>query len=176
MDWFFDWFVWFIHPAVPQASSPFESKKGKFTKQKQLKSGTTSNSAADSNDSQDDQYTSLTAVKVPGRNAPQRGLSSESSNIDEQFEFINPDEEAEVQPDQRVIISQKDMRAEIMIPTFDDKQGEFREVVVSAGKRYVLPVLVGTPGTTLCWKFSTAKKVWSFDFCPFGFAYLFPTK
>ena len=130
-------------------SIPKTSKTGNVTADQDC-------SSSEPNKSDDDLYTSLSSVETGQR----RSLlgRAESATTEDQFEFVDA-EDTEIQPGALVVVLSSDVRAEIFIPPIDDERCDFRHVEVSAGTRYVLPVLLGTKGTILCWKFSTSNQV-----------------
>ncbi|XP_032238548.2 FYVE and coiled-coil domain-containing protein 1 isoform X2 [Nematostella vectensis] len=76
----------------------------------------------------------------------------------EGFEVIDPHEEMEEVPESRVVVGASDDMSEMVIPAVNDEQGVVRHVLIPAGLRHVLPLMVGTPGVTLRWNFKTAYK------------------
>ena len=84
----------------------------------------------------------------------------EEEEEEEEYEFLEEgDEQAFEQPQAQVVICESDVREDLAVPALNEEPGPFWHVTVPPGKRHLIPVLVGTQGTSLSWKFSTEKRV-----------------
>jgi hypothetical protein len=142
-------------PVIPRAtSSPIEDKTTTVAKPKL-------NTTAESNnrDIRQDNGRYLSFAKT-GTTSPTEGTTSPEG---QGFEVIDPHEEINEVLESRVVLSTTDSREDLAIPAVNDAQGVSREFTVSAGSRYVVPVMVATPGATLCWSFRTVYKVHTYN-------------
>ena len=84
----------------------------------------------------------------------------EEEEEEEEYEFLEEgDEQAFEQPQAQVVICESDVREDLAVPALNEEPGPFWHVTIPPGKRHLIPVLVGTQGTSLSWKFSTEKRV-----------------
>lgn len=90
---------------------------------------------------------------------PTTGSKGVDSPDGEGYEFIDQNEEIGELPESRIVISQSDIKEELTIPAVNDDEGISRELTVPLGTRYIVPVMVATPGAILCWSFKTVYKV-----------------
>lgn len=140
-------------PEKPRAaSSPVEENK--TTDESKQHTPVEDNTAPNSNSSE---YSSFPNGSTGSDPTSPRG--EVTSPVGEGFEVIDPHEEISEVLESRVVISDTDHKEDLVIPAVNDEQGVSRECTVSAGTRYVFPVMVATPGAILCWSFRTAYKV-----------------
>ena len=139
-------------PKSRSSSSTFTRPFGKREKSEKEQSVASSDSA---------KYTSFKTVKSSKRKTSKSSEQPLSRSPEEcEYEFVDPEEEeTDEQPGARVVISDSDNKADLVIPTVNQEPGEFWHVTVPPGRRHVFQVLVATPRASLHWMFTSEKKV-----------------
>jgi len=97
------------------------------------------------------------SAEQPNQQSPEE--EEEEEREDEEYEIVHAGgEDACEQPGARVVVNEADSREDLVIPLINEEPGQFWHVTIPPGKRHLIQVLVGTPGVTLTWKFTTEKK------------------
>jgi len=76
----------------------------------------------------------------------------------EGYEVIDPNEEI-CDSLSSIVINDTDVKEDLVIPAVNDEHGVSRDFTVPPGTRYILPIMVATPGAILSWSFKTVYKV-----------------
>lgn len=119
------------------------------------------------------EYTTLKAVKKERNLAASKSVEKTVRHSPEEDELKEEDEEYEIldsegedacaQPGAKVVVSEGDSREDVVVPAINEEPGQFWHVTVLPGKRHLIQVMVGTPRSCLSWKFTTEKKVRTWD-------------
>lgn len=155
-------------PEKPRAaSSPVEDSK---TTESNKESTSVENNTAQKSNSHSSEYSSFANTSTAsGPTSPREGVTSP---VGEGFEVIDPHEEINEVVESRVVISTTDHKEDLVIPAVNDEQGVTREFTVAAGTRYVMPIMVATPGAILCWSFRTVYKVIVYTLSVYGVVFV----